>query len=177
METENGKVTTTLVLGGTGKTGRRVAERLGERGLPVRVSSHSGEPPFDWEDCSTWEPALRDVESAYVSYYPDLAVPGEVAAVRSFAELAVEHGAGRLVLLSGRGEEEAQRVELDVQEVGAEWTVVRCSWFSQNFSKNYLLEPILGGEVVFPTGHVREPFVDADGIADVAMAALGERRR
>jgi uncharacterized protein YbjT (DUF2867 family) len=69
----------------------------------------------------------------YVSYQ-DLAVPGAVAAVRSFADLAVEAGVRRLVVLSGRGEEEAQHAERVVQEAGAEWTVVRCAWFSQNFS-------------------------------------------
>jgi uncharacterized protein YbjT (DUF2867 family) len=175
METENAQGKgTTLVLGGTGKTGRRVVHRLKARGLPVRVGSRSGEPPFDWEDWATWAPALRDVESVYVSYYPDLAVPGAVAAVRLFADLAVEAGVRRLVLLSGRGEEEAQRAELAVQEAGAEWTVVRCSWFSQNFSENYLLEPILSGKVTLPAGDVPEPFVDADDIADVAVAALTE---
>jgi uncharacterized protein YbjT (DUF2867 family) len=175
METENAQGKgTTLVLGGTGKTGRRVVHRLEARGLPVRVGSRSGEPPFDWEDWATWAPALRDVESVYVSYYPDLAVPGAVAAVRLFADLAVEAGVRRLVLLSGRGEEEAQRAELAVQEAGAEWTVVRCSWFSQNFSENYLLEPILSGKVALPAGDVPEPFVDADDIADVAVAALTE---
>jgi uncharacterized protein YbjT (DUF2867 family) len=102
METENAQETkTTLVLGGTGKTGRRVAKRLAARGLPTRVGSRSGEPPFDWEDRTTWAPALRGVGSVYVSYYPDLAVPGSVEAVRSFAELAVKHGVRRLVLLSG----------------------------------------------------------------------------
>src|SRR5215208_2699470 len=175
MDTENAQETkTTLVLGGTGKTGRRVVERLTARGIPVRGGSRSGEPPFDWEDRITWAPALRDVESVYVSYFPDLAVPGAVATVRSFAELAVESGIRRLVLLSGRGEEEAQRAELAVQQAGAEWTIVRCSWFSQNFSENYLLEPILSGEVVLPAGNVPEPFVDADDIADVAVAALTE---
>jgi uncharacterized protein YbjT (DUF2867 family) len=175
METENAQWKgTTLVLGGTGKTGRRVVHRLKARGLPVRVGSRSGELPFDWEDWATWAPALRDVESVYVSYYPDLAVPGAVAAVRLFADLAVEAGVRRLVLLSGRGEEEAQRAELAVQEAGAEWTVVRCSWFSQNFSENYLLEPILSGKVALPAGDVPEPFVDADDIADVAVAALTE---
>jgi uncharacterized protein YbjT (DUF2867 family) len=166
------KKQTTLVLGATGKTGRRVEQRLATRGVPTRVGSRSGEPPFDWEDKATWAPALHDVESVYVSYFPDLAVPGALAAVRSFAELAVESGVRRLVLLSGRGEEEAQRTELAVQEAGAEWTIVRCAWFSQNFSENYLLEPILGGEVVLPAGDIPEPFVDADDIADVAVAAL-----
>jgi uncharacterized protein YbjT (DUF2867 family) len=175
MGAENGRGTgTTLVLGGTGKTGRRVAERLRKRGLPTRVGSRSGEVPFDWEDHTTWAPALGDVGSVYVSYYPDLAVPGAVAAVRAFADTAVEAGVRRLVLLSGRGEEEAQRAERAVQEVGAEWTVVRCAWFSQNFSESYLLEPILGGEVALPAGEVAEPFVDAGDIADVAVAALTE---
>ena len=176
METGNGQEaqTATLVLGGTGKTGRRVAQRLTARGLFVRVGSRSGEPPFDWDDEATWAPALQDVGSVYVSYYPDLAVPGSVAAVRSFAKLAAERGIRRLVLLSGRGEEEAQRAERAVQEVSAGWTIVRCSWFNQNFSENYLLEPILEGEVVLPAGDVPEPFVDTDDIADVAVAALTE---
>jgi uncharacterized protein YbjT (DUF2867 family) len=176
METGNGQEaqTATLVLGGTGKTGRRVAQRLTARGLSVRVGSRSGEPPFDWDDEATWAPALQDVGSVYVSYYPDLAVPGSVAAVRSFAKLAAERGIRRLVLLSGRGEEEAQRAERAVQEVSAGWTIVRCSWFNQNFSEDYLLEPILEGEVVLPAGDVPEPFVDTDDIADVAVAALTE---
>src|SRR5918994_4804053 len=175
MDTENAQVTkTTLVLGGTGKTGRRVVERLTARGIPVRVGSRSGEPPFDWEDRITWAPALRDVGSVYVSYFPDLAVPGAVATVRSFAELAVESGVRRLVLLSGRGEEEAQRAELAVQGVNAEWTIVRSSFFSQNFSESFFLEPILGGELALPVDGVAEPFVDAEDIADVAVAALTE---
>jgi uncharacterized protein YbjT (DUF2867 family) len=175
MDTENAQgMGTTLVLGGTGKTGRRVVERLKACGIPARVGSRSGEPPFDWEDWATWAPALRDVESVYLSYYPDLAVPGAVEAVHLFADLAVEAGVRRLVLLSGRGEEEAQRAERAVQEAGAEWTVVRSSWFNQNFSENYLLEPILSGKVALPAGHVPEPFVDADDIADVAVAALTE---
>lgn len=164
----------TLVLGGTGKTGRRIVERLRARELPVRVGSRSGEPPFDWEDRTTWAPALEGATAAYVSYVPDLAVPGATEAVGAFAEQALASGVRRLVLLSGRGEEEAQRAERVVQESGADWTIVRASWFHQNFSENYLLEPILAGEVALPVGDVPEPFVDADDIADVAVAALTE---
>src|ERR687895_1316031 len=106
----------TLVLGGTGKTGRRVVERLEARGLPVRVGSRSGEPPFDWEDRSTWAPALDGVGSVYLSYYPDLAVPGAAEAAGAFAELAVRSGARRLALLSGRGEPGAERAEQAVRD-------------------------------------------------------------
>jgi uncharacterized protein YbjT (DUF2867 family) len=179
MESENTQEKKmTLVLGGTGKTGRRVAERLKARGMPTRVGSRSGEPPFDWENPDTWVSTLEGVESAYVSYYPDLAIPGAPAAVRAFAELAAQNGVQRLVLLSGRGEEEAQSAERALREVGeeagVEWTIVRCAWFMQNFDENYLLEPILGGEVALPSGNVPEPFIHADDIADVAVAALSE---
>jgi len=162
----------TLVLGGTGKTGRRVVERLNARGVPTRVGSRSGEPPFDWEDPRTWAPALQGVESVYVSYYPDLAVPGAVETVGSFAELSVKSGVPRLVLLAGRGEPEAELAEQAVRDTGAEVTIVRSTWFAQNFSEDYMLEAVLSGEVALPAGEVPEPFVDADDIADVAVAAL-----
>jgi len=165
---------TALVLGGTGKTGRRVAERLMARNLPVRIGSRSGEPPFDWENAATWPAALRDVRAVYISYYPDLAAPGAADAIRAFTEVAVKSGVRHLALLSGRGEPEAERCEKIVRESGAEWTLLRASWFSQNFSESYLLEPILAGEVALPAGNVGEPFVDADDIADVAVAALSE---
>jgi uncharacterized protein YbjT (DUF2867 family) len=179
MEQENTREKKmTLVLGGTGKTGRRVAERLAERGLLVRIGSRSGEPPFDWDKPDTWATALDGVSAAYVSYYPDLAIPGAPEAVRAFAELAARNGVRRLVLLSGRGEEEAQSAEQALREVGdeagVEWTIVRCAWFMQNFDENFLLEPILAGEVALPSGNVPEPFVDAGDIADVAVAALTE---
>lgn len=162
----------TLVTGGTGKTGRRVAERLRDLGHPVRVGSRSGTPPFSWEDPATWEPALEGVGDLYLSYQPDLAVLGAPETVGRFARAAADHGVRRIVLLSGRGEEGALATERAVAEAGAEWTVVRCSFFAQNFSESFLLPQVLAGEIALPTGGVREPFVDADDIADVAVASL-----
>jgi uncharacterized protein YbjT (DUF2867 family) len=166
----------TLVLGGTGKTGRRVVQRLRARGVPTRIGSRSGEPRFDWEDRSTWPPVLEGVRSAFVSYYPDLALPGAVETVGSFAELAVESGVPRLVLLAGRGEPEAEQAEHAVRESGADLTIVRSTWFAQNFSEDYWVDGIRGGELALPAGDVPEPFVDADDIADVAVAALTDDR-
>ena len=165
-----------LVLGGTGKTGRRVVERLTARGLPARVGSRSGEPPFDWEDESTWAPALEGVSAVYLTYYPDLAVPGAVESTRSFAELAQKSGVARLALLSGRGEPEAERAERAVRETGAELTVLRSTWFMQNFSEDYMLDHVRGGEIRLPAGDVPTPFLDVDDIADVAVAALTDDR-
>jgi len=172
IEKQEGNIT--LVLGGTGKTGRRVVERLTALGVPIRIGSRSGTPPFDWDDQSTWSPALQNVSAVYIAFYPDLAVPGATSAIRSFSELAVKSGASRLVLLSGRGEEEAQNCEQIVQNSGADWTILRTSWFCQNFSEGFMRELVLSGEVALPAGEVEEPFIDVDDIADVAVAALTE---
>ena len=113
-----------LVIGSTGKIGRRVAEGLSEKGHAVRKGSRQSDPPFDWDDQGTWDAVLDGVAAAYISYAPDLAIPGAPDAVRAFVERAVEHGVRRLVLLSGRGEEEAQACELLIQLPDIEWTVV-----------------------------------------------------
>ena len=113
------KTQTTLVIGGSGKTGRRVANRLIAAGHPVRAAARSGETRFDWQDQATWAPALSGVEAAYITYYPDLALPGAADTVGAFADLAVANGVRRLVLLSGRGEESARQAELLVETSGA----------------------------------------------------------
>jgi uncharacterized protein YbjT (DUF2867 family) len=114
------------------------------------------------------------VESVYITYFPDVAFPGAADTVRAFAKQAVQTGVRRLVLLSGRGEEGARLGEQAVQESGAEWTIVRSSWFCQNFSEHFLADGVLSGELAFPAGDVAEPFIDAEDIADVAAAALAE---
>ena len=164
----------TLVIGSTGKTGRRIVQRLSEKGHAVRSGSRQSEPSFDWGNQSGWDAVLDNVAAAYICYSPDLAIPGATDAVRAFVERAVKHGVQRLVLLSGRGEEEAQECELIIQRPDIEWTVVRCSWFSQNFSEGEFLDMVLAGEIALPAADVGEPFVDVDDIADVAVAALTE---
>lgn len=176
METNNAKpsVGATLVLGGTGKTGRRVVQRLQERSIPVRIASRSATPAFDWNDRTTWQAALGSVTAAYIAYAPDLAIPGATERVREFVRYAVETGVRRLVLLSGRGEEEAQLCERIVQGAGVEWTIVRASWFNQNFSEGEFLGMVLDGAITLPAADIPEPFVDVNDIADVAVAALTE---
>jgi uncharacterized protein YbjT (DUF2867 family) len=164
----------TLVLGATGKTGSRVANRLKALDVPVRLGSRKGNPPFEWEDRNTWAPVLENVESVYVVFYPDLAVAGAPDTIRAFTDLAVKSGVKRMVLLSGRGEEEARRCELIVENSGIDWTILRASWFSQNFSEGFFREPLISGELALPAGNIGEPFIDVDDIADVAVAALTE---
>mgnify|MGYP001297518348 CR=1 FL=1 len=163
-----------LVLGGTGKTGRRIVTGLRAKGIPVRVGSRSASPPFDWSNEKSWDACLADVAAIYISYAPDLAMPGATDAIQALVDRAKEHGVQRLVLLSGRGEAEAQASERIVQESGLAWTIVRASWFYQNFSEGAFVDMVSAGQITLPAGDTPEPFVDVDDIADVAIAALSE---
>lgn len=161
-----------LVLGGTGKTGSRIVERLKQMGRSVRIGSRSAEIPFDWNDQDTWLPVLNGMDAVYITFQPDLAVPGAVDSIRTLSKLAVESNVKHLVLLSGRGEEEAQACEKIIMDAGINWTILRASWFSQNFSESYFLDGILAGYMALPVGNIPEPFIDVDDIADVAIEVL-----
>jgi uncharacterized protein YbjT (DUF2867 family) len=163
-----------LVIGSTGKTGRRVAKQLAGRGYSVRYGSRHSTTPFDWDKPDTWPAALSGVHSTYISYFPDLAFPGASQKVEALTKSAAAAGVKRLVLLSGRGEFHAERCEDIVRQSGLEYTLVRAAWFAQNFSEGYLREPALDGVVALPAGDVCEPIVDVDDIADVVVAALTE---
>jgi len=161
-----------LVLGATGKTGRRVAAGLEARGVPVRRGSRSGRPPFDWNDQQSWDASLDRVRAVYVSYAPDLAFPGATDAVRALVDHAEGQGVEQLVLLSGRGEAEAQACERIVQESRCASTIVRASWFDQNFSEGAFADMVRGGCIELPADDVPEPFVDVDDLSEVAVEAL-----
>lgn len=163
---------TTLVLGANGKTGRRIVRRLDAVGVPVRIGSRSATPSFDWHNESNWDECLGGVSSVYINYAPDLAMPGATDSIVSLVEKAKRAGVRKLVLLSGRGEEEAQACERIVAAGGIDWTVVRASWFNQNFSEGAFVDMVLAGKITLPAGETPEPFVDADDIAEVAVAAL-----
>jgi hypothetical protein len=152
--------TTILVIASTGKTGKRVADQL-----------------FDWEDPQTWAPALAGVDKVYIAYSPDLAVPGSVDAITGLTERAVATGVIRLVLLAGRGEEEAERAEDVLKASGLEWTIIRPTFYSQNFREGAWPDDRLAGTVALPVGVVGEPFIDADDIADAVADIEGATGR
>src|SRR5687768_16680062 len=154
----------TLVLGASGKTGRRVAQRLQALGRPLRLGSRSAATPFEWNQPATWPDVLRGVTAVYVSYQPDLAAPGASQAIAALTLQAAKSGVRRLVLLSGRGEPEAQACEQIVRASGLEFTLLRASWFAQNFSEGHFVDAILSGKVALPVADVGEPFIDVDDI-------------
>ncbi|KRC59234.1 NmrA family transcriptional regulator [Agromyces sp. Root81] len=160
------------VIGATGKTGRRVAERLEAEGHAVRRLARGTSPSFDWEHPEGWVPALHGIDRLYVTYVPDLAAPGADVAITRLAQLADEAGVQRIVLLSGRGEDGARRCEDILSASNVPTTVVRASWFAQNFTEGMLSDAASTGVLALPAGDVREPFIDVDDLAAVAVEAL-----
>jgi uncharacterized protein YbjT (DUF2867 family) len=161
-----------LIIGGTGKTGRKVVNNLKKQGHNVRIGSRSAVPSFEWEDPSNWMEVLEGVDRMYIVFYPDLAVPGSYEAIHRLTELAKAAGVHKAVLLSGKGEKEAERCETLIANSGIDYTLVRASWFNQNFSESFFLDPILSGDVALPMPDANIPFVDTDDIADMVTAAL-----
>jgi uncharacterized protein YbjT (DUF2867 family) len=163
-----------LIVGANGKTGSRVNARLRAAGIATLGTSRSTTPAFDWTDASNWASLLEGVTGAYLTYHPDLSVPEAEGHIRTFCTIAREAGVEHVVLLSGRGEEGAARAEEVLRDSGLAWNVVQASWFAQNFSENFMLDGVLAGELVVPAGTSREPFIDIDDLADVAVAAFLE---
>ena len=164
----------TLVIGATGKTGSRVAERLTSKGVPIRLGSRSATPSFDWLKDSSWDACLKGVENVYISYSGELAVADASDTIHAFTRKAKRYGVKRAVLLTGRGEDEALLSELALQNSGLIWTIIRAAWFNQNFSEGAFADLVEAGQITLPAANTAEPFVDADDIADVAVAALTE---
>ncbi|WP_433157820.1 NAD(P)H-binding protein [Kribbella sp. CA-247076] len=165
---------TILVLGATGKTGRRVVARLRDRGVNVRAASRSSETRFDWADRSTWADAVRGIEVVY------LIAPEDPAPIEPFVTQAVEAGVRRFVALSGRGMDQAvgrfgagmAEAERAVRVSGVGSTILGSNNFAQNFDEDLWYEPLLAGRLALPAGDLREPFVDVEDVADVAATVL-----
>ena len=165
-----------LIIGATGKIGRRVASNLAAAGHVVRPAGRRSQLPFDWRDKSNWAQHFAGVETAFVSYYPDLAAPGAQDDIAALVQVAKAAGLKRMVLLSGRGESGAERSESILAQSGLGYTLLRASWFNQNFSEGLLHPGVMSGHIALPAAMRLEPFVDADDIAEVATQALIDDR-
>src|SRR5215207_11496504 len=172
-----------LILSGKGKTGRRVAEQLEARRVPVRPASRTSEHRFDWYDESTWSSTVAGIDTAYLA--PPVGPTGLAQAGR-FIKQAASEGLRRVVLLSGRGVGSPGRefavyqsgLELEhaVKDSGADWTIVRPAWFAQGFSEDFLRDHVLAGEIRVSAGDGAEAWIDTNDVGDVMTAALLDER-
>lgn len=167
-----------LVTGGTGKTGQQVARYLALRGIEARIATRdpslANQVRFDWRDATTHGPALEGVGAVYLVAPTDQTE--QLSAMRPFLERAVLQVPGRLVLLSASSLEAGGPMMGEVHAwLSAHapfWTVLRPSWFMQNFTTQHLHSILHEGCLYSATGDGRVPFIDAVDIAAVAVEAL-----
>jgi uncharacterized protein YbjT (DUF2867 family) len=171
-----GTQTQHLVIGATGKTGTRVLKGLKALGFTPKGASRHGDVTFDWDDPTTWTTALNGIDAVYLTYYPDLAVPKAPEDISKFCALAKMKGVKHITVLSGRAEPAAQICETIIMQSGISWTVIRASWFNQNFSEGLFRQFIMDGNIALPVTDITEPFIDIDDIAEIAIASLTEER-
>jgi uncharacterized protein YbjT (DUF2867 family) len=176
-DTTHGTTHTTLVLGASGKTGRRVLARLRLRGTDVRAASRSSATRFDWSDPTGWDTALQGISTVY------LVPPRDPGTAPAFVERAEAAGVQHLVLLSGRGADtwgestfglDMRAAEDAVRASSLRWSILRASNFAQNFDEDLFHPALLAGELALPAGAVPEPFVDVEDVADAAAAVLSD---
>ena len=172
---------TVLVLAGSGKVGRRVAQRLTKQGVPTRAAARSGtDTRFDWDQPTTYGPALSDVGRVFL--VPPANSISFADQVEEFLSVAEASGVGHVTYLSARGVDAAppevalRSVELQLQaQSSMSHTILRPAWFMQNFTESFLLPGITEQDlVVAPAGDGAEAFISADDVAAVAVASLVE---
>lgn len=170
---------TILILGGTGKTGARVAKLVREAGATARTAARTGaDVRFDWADPASHDTALAGVHALYL--VPPAFRLDHAAEVLAFADRAVTAGVRAITYLSAHGVEHAppatalRAIELGLlKRDDVALTILRPAWFMQNFSEGFAQSGIANdGVIALPAGNGTEAFVHAEDIAAVATAAL-----
>ncbi|WP_406193751.1 NAD(P)H-binding protein [Kitasatospora sp. NBC_01560] len=174
---------TTLVIGATGTTGRRVVAGLAAERRGVRAAGRNATPVagaravrFDWHAPLTWGGALDGVDRVYL--VPPIGSADPAAVMVPFLQRARAAGVHRAVLLSSSaiasGGPAVGQVHQALPGLFEQWAVLRPSWFMQNFtgSTPHARSIREDGTVSTATGDGRVGFVDAADIAAVAVRAL-----
>ncbi|OIS60975.1 NAD(P)-dependent oxidoreductase [Bacillus subtilis] len=170
-----------LITGGTGTVGSRIASRLIKLGYRVRIASRKkGELAnaeyvyFDWMDASSYTPALEQVKDIYL--VAPVGVLDPAPYVLPFLKEAKRLGVKRVVMQSASVISENGPVfgalHQAVREF-PEWTVLRPSYFMQNFiNVQHQMSIQNEGRIVTASGEGKLGFIDADDIAETAVRAL-----
>lgn len=172
------KTPSILLIGGTGKTGKRVTHQLEARGVRYCLATRKPQRPedrfFDWQ-----QPVSDNVFEGVSSVY--LVAPTHTSehqhVVTPVLQQALAMGVMRFVLLSASSLEEGGpmmgQIHAFLRQNAPEWCVLRPTWFMQNLSEQHHQATIQHeGKIYSATGSGRIGFIDAQDIARCAVAAL-----
>ncbi|MDV3249844.1 NmrA family NAD(P)-binding protein [Devosia sp. BK] len=167
-----------LITGATGTTGSALTRHLNTAEADFVRATRKPDGPhdrqFDWRDGQSYDLALDGVSKIYLVAPTDTSEP--LAVMLPFLEQAIEGGVEKFVLLSAsslpRGGPMTGAVHEWLAEQDVNWSVLRPTWFMQNFVTQHLSSIHEDNAIYSATGQGRVPFIDASDIAAVAARVL-----
>ncbi|KAL1974675.1 hypothetical protein VTN31DRAFT_4879 [Thermomyces dupontii] len=187
-----------LVLGGRGKTSSRLARLLAQANIPFILASRTvsdtvpyPQTQFDWDDKTTYPKLFADARAKTGKPVSAVYIVASASAdvgqqLKDFIDVAVkENNVSRIVLLTastmekggpGMGQGHEYLVKLH-EEIGLEYTVLRPTWFQENFSEAIHLPTIKAeGKIYSAMQDGTVPLVSVEDIAAVAFRTLTDPR-
>lgn len=174
---------TILVCNANGKVGREVARALLAAGEKIRIGARNGAGAkagfpgaeivaFDYTQPATLAAAMQGVDAVFSAAPYEL----EPGATKALIAAAKASGVKRFVKLSALGAEADPNsphtlAERALAESGLEWTVLRPTFFMQNYA-TMSAGSIRAGAIYEPAADGATSFVDTRDIAAVAVIAL-----
>lgn len=145
---------------------------------PAQYAGSAGVTPveFDLEQSETFEPALAGVDRVFAIAKSGDAQPQ--AKLNPLIDAARSAGVRHVALLTARGVEMSEdiglrKVERHLMASGLAYTILRPTWYMQNFSVGFI-RPMIAqtGAIFLAAGDGKTSFIHTDDIAAVAAAAL-----
>jgi uncharacterized protein YbjT (DUF2867 family) len=170
-----------LVIGASGTVGSEVVRLLREQGHKVRTTTSKKDAAggdsvhVDLGSGAGVQQAFAGIDRAFLmspAGYAD-----QYAILAPLARAAKEQGVKKLVLMSAFGADAdptspLRRSELDLEQSGLAWNVIRPNWFMQNFNTFWLHGIQAQNTIALPVGDARTSFIDTRDIAAVAATLL-----
>ncbi|WP_224449937.1 SDR family oxidoreductase [Haloprofundus salilacus] len=177
-----------LVTGATGTVGRHVVSTLSDRPATVRVGLRNPDASsrrvpetadvveFDFEKPEAWGSTLANVDGLFLVRPPTV----DAETVGRFAEAAARVGVAHIVYLSTLGAERNvliphHRIEKRIMATEADYTLLRASFFMQNFLEVHRADIVEHNQIFVPAGDGKTSFVDARDLGEAGATVLTER--
>ncbi|MDB5919028.1 MAG: family NAD(P)-dependent oxidoreductase [Massilia sp.] len=176
-----------LLIGATGTIGRTTMAALRAANVAFKVAARNpaelhalGVPSvaFDWDQLSSYLPALQGVDRLFlltpnserqVGYMLQAVAAAKRAGVRHIVRVSVMGADAEPGIILGRQHAAAER---EIRAGGIGWTMLRPTFFMDNFVRYYGVDPHQDSQVYLPNGDGKAAWVDPADVGEVAARVL-----
>jgi uncharacterized protein YbjT (DUF2867 family) len=178
-----------LLTGASGTIGRATMAALRAAGKDFKVAARTpsklnalGVPgvPLDWDELGSYLPAMQGVDRLFLltpnserqaGYVLQAVAAARRAGVKHIVRLSVMGADADPGIILGRQHFAAER---EIRASGIAWTMLRPSFFMDNFINYYGVDPTGDSEVFLPNGDGKAAWIDPADVGEVAARVLGD---